>query len=91
MPSEPAEPVQVEFTHEFKRNLRALARKYRHIRSDVQPMIDQLLAGEVYAIRYPGRAIQYSRCGYGTAISGKSNVLAIAWSTTSRRLQTLFL
>ncbi|MEA1944246.1 MAG: hypothetical protein U9N07_02740, partial [Euryarchaeota archaeon] len=33
MPGEPAEPVQVEFTPEFKRNLRVLARKYRHILS----------------------------------------------------------
>lgn len=47
MPSEPAEPVQVEYTPEFKRNLRALAKKYRHIRSDVQPVIDQLRAGEI--------------------------------------------
>ena len=54
MPNEPAEPMQVEFTQEFKRNLRALARKYRHIRSDVQPMIDQLLAGEVIGDQVPG-------------------------------------
>ena len=54
MPNEPAEPVQVEFTQEFKRNLRALAKKYRHIRSDVQPMIDQLLAGEVIGDQVPG-------------------------------------
>ena len=50
MPNEPAEPVQVEFTQEFKRNLRALAKKYRHIRSDVQPVIDQLRAGEVIGV-----------------------------------------
>ncbi|MEA1966205.1 MAG: type II toxin-antitoxin system RelE/ParE family toxin [Euryarchaeota archaeon] len=53
MPSEPAEPVQVEFTPEFKRNLRALAKKYRHIRSDVQPMIDQLQAGRVMGNQMP--------------------------------------
>ena len=47
MPSEPAEPTQVEYTPEFKRNLRALAKKYRHIRSDVQLVIDQLRSGEV--------------------------------------------
>ncbi|MGQ9631039.1 MAG: hypothetical protein ACUVXI_12130 [bacterium] len=29
MPSEPDEPVQVEYTPEFKRNLRVLAKKYR--------------------------------------------------------------
>lgn len=46
MPNEPAaSPIQVGFTPEFKRNLRALARKYRHIRSDVQPVIEQIQAG----------------------------------------------
>ncbi len=79
MPSEPAEPVQVEYTPEFKRNLRALAKKYRHIRSDVQPVIDQLRAGEVMGDQVPGDAgAPYSRCGCGTWISGKANVLAIA-------------
>lgn len=40
MPSEPAGQVQVEYTPEFKRNLRELAKKYRHVRSDVQPVIE---------------------------------------------------
>ena len=53
MPSEPAESVQVEYTPEFKRNLRALAKKYRHIRSDVQPVIHQLQAGEVIGDQVP--------------------------------------
>lgn len=30
---------EVEFTPEFKRNLRSLAKKYRRIRSDIQPVI----------------------------------------------------
>ncbi len=37
---------QIEFTPEFKRNLRALAKKYRKIRSDIQPVIDRLQEGE---------------------------------------------
>lgn len=53
MPSEPTEPVQVEYTPEFKRNLRALAKRYRHIRSDVQPVIDQLRAGEIIGDQVP--------------------------------------
>ena len=53
MPGEPAEPVRVEYIPEFKRNLRALAKKYRHIRSDVQPVIDQLRAGEVIGDQVP--------------------------------------
>ena len=38
--------VQVSFTPEFKRNVRQLAKKYRHIKSDIQPVIEQLEAGE---------------------------------------------
>ena len=53
MPSETAESVQVEYTPEFKRNLRALAKKYRHIRSDIQPVIEQLEAGEVIGDQVP--------------------------------------
>ena len=37
---------EVRFTPEFKRNLRQLAKKYRQIRSDIQPIIDVLLAGQ---------------------------------------------
>jgi mRNA-degrading endonuclease RelE of RelBE toxin-antitoxin system len=42
MPDSPKPSVEVFFTPEFKRNVRALAKKYPHIRSDVQPLIDQL-------------------------------------------------
>ena len=54
MRSESSERVRVEYTPEFKRNLRALAKKYRHIRSDVQPVIDRLRAGEVIGDQVPG-------------------------------------
>jgi len=53
MLSEPAEQVHIEYTPEFKRNLRALARKYRHIRSDVQPVIDKLKTGEIAGDQVP--------------------------------------
>ncbi len=46
-------PVQVEFTPEFKRNLRALSKKYRHIRSDIQPVIGQLEAGKIIGNQVP--------------------------------------
>ena len=38
--------VPVEHTAEFKRNVRQLAKKYRRIKSDVQPVIEQLERGE---------------------------------------------
>jgi len=58
MQSELVGLVQIEYTPEFKRNLRALAKKYRHIRSDIQPLIDQLTTGhrigdQVPRVQYP--------------------------------------
>ncbi len=47
-------PVNVRFTPEFKRNLHALAKKYRHIRSDVEPIIAQLQAGALPGNQVPG-------------------------------------
>ena len=44
----------VEFTPEFKRNLRRLSKKYRSIRSDIEPVIDQLLANELPGDQIPG-------------------------------------
>jgi mRNA-degrading endonuclease RelE of RelBE toxin-antitoxin system len=54
MSSERAQNVQVEYTPEFKRNLRALAKKYRHIRDDVEPVIKRLEAGEVIGDQVTG-------------------------------------
>jgi len=46
MPSEPTtHPVEIRFTPEFKRNLRALSKRYHHIRSDIEPILNQLQAG----------------------------------------------
>lgn len=49
-----SQPIQVEYTSEFKRNLRALAKKYHHIRSDVQPVMERLKVGEVIGDRVAG-------------------------------------
>jgi len=45
---------EVSFTFEFKRNLRALAKKYRSIKADVQPIIDKLEDGELPGDQVPG-------------------------------------
>jgi mRNA-degrading endonuclease RelE of RelBE toxin-antitoxin system len=57
MSSDAAAPIQVAFTTEFKRNLRQLAKKYRRIKLDLQPILDQLAAGskpgdQVPQVRY---------------------------------------
>lgn len=54
MPNDQRSRIQIEFTPELKRNLRALAKKYRHVRSDIQPVIDRLEAGEIVGDQVPG-------------------------------------
>lgn len=49
-----SDSIEVRFTREFKRNLRALAKKYRHIRADVEPVIVQLQAGNFVGDQIPG-------------------------------------
>ena len=54
MPDSPKPAVEVFFTPEFKRNIRALAKKYHHIQSDVQPFIDQIQRGELIGDKVQG-------------------------------------
>jgi hypothetical protein len=44
----------VYFTGEFKRNLRQLAKKYRHIKTDIQPLINDLAQGITPGDKIPG-------------------------------------
>lgn len=46
--------VEVRFTSEFKRGLRRLAKRYRGIRHDVEPIIARLAAGETPGDRVQG-------------------------------------
>ncbi len=46
--------IQVVVSPTFKRNLRALAKKYRNIRKDIQPVIEQLEQGDVPGDRIAG-------------------------------------
>ncbi len=49
--------MDIEYTSEFKRNLRQLAKRYRSIRQDIEPLIEHLKAGQT-----PGD--QMPRVGY---------------------------
>jgi mRNA-degrading endonuclease RelE of RelBE toxin-antitoxin system len=44
----------VFFTGEFKRNLRQLAKKYRRIKTDIQPLLTDLEAGKTPGDQIPG-------------------------------------
>ena len=37
------QPIAIELTPRFQRDLRTLARRYRNIRKDIEPVIAQLL------------------------------------------------
>jgi addiction module RelE/StbE family toxin len=53
MPTDPS-PVQIDLTPRFKRDLRDLTKRYRQVRSDLQPLIEQLQAGELPGDRIAG-------------------------------------
>ena len=46
--------MKVRYTDAFKRQLKRLCRRYRRIRTDVQPIIDQLEAGDTPGVRIQG-------------------------------------
>ncbi len=48
-----SQSVEILVTPEFKQSLKILSKRYRHIRSDVQPMIEQLQLGEIVGDQIP--------------------------------------
>ncbi|MBW4517388.1 MAG: type II toxin-antitoxin system RelE/ParE family toxin [Timaviella obliquedivisa GSE-PSE-MK23-08B] len=46
--------IQIDLTPRFQRDLRDLAKRYRRVRSDLQPLIEQLQAGELPGDRISG-------------------------------------
>jgi len=53
MPTDPSS-IQIDLTPRFQRDLRDLAKRYRQVRSDLQPLIEQLQAGELPVDRIAG-------------------------------------
>jgi len=68
-------PIQVGYTPLFIRFLKHIAKKYRQVRSDLEPLIDELANGEtpgdqiqhvkrtVYKVRVPNRDAQKGKSG----------------------------
>jgi mRNA-degrading endonuclease RelE of RelBE toxin-antitoxin system len=52
--STPSSVAVVRYTDAFKRQLKRLSRRYRHIRQDVQPVIERLQSGETPGTRITG-------------------------------------
>ncbi|MEZ2277030.1 MAG: type II toxin-antitoxin system RelE/ParE family toxin [Microcoleus sp.] len=51
--------VQIDLTPEYKRNLRELSKKYRNIRLDTQPIIEQFQGGNFTGDRLSGMGENY--------------------------------
>lgn len=58
MPNE-AEAFTIRFADDFEANLYALAKRYRSIRNDVQPVIEQIQAGNFIGDRIPEMGEDY--------------------------------
>lgn len=80
---------RVFFTGEFKRNLRQLAKKYRHIKADIQPILTALDSGETPGDRIPGVpvAIYKVRARNSDRARGKSGGYRIIYSIPIRVLK----
>ncbi|WP_333260816.1 type II toxin-antitoxin system RelE/ParE family toxin [Microcoleus sp. S13_C5] len=46
--------IQLVFSDEFKTRLRTLIKRYRSIRTDLQPLLDELLSGNFIGDQIPG-------------------------------------
>lgn len=80
--------MEVLFTSEFKRSLRRLAKRYRNIRVDVEPVVERLAAGEVIGDRVQGteHVVYKVRVANSDAQRGKSGGYRVLYyiETTDR-------
>lgn len=53
MPNDEKPQTEIRFSRQFKRDLKQLAKRYRRIKSDLNPVLEQLQSGET-----PGDRIQ---------------------------------
>lgn len=59
MLNEPS-PVSIRFANEFEEDLYTLSKRYRQIRSDIQPIIEQIQTGNFIGDRIPGMGENYA-------------------------------
>ncbi|MGB7413943.1 MAG: type II toxin-antitoxin system RelE/ParE family toxin, partial [Thermosynechococcaceae cyanobacterium] len=49
--------TEVRFTASFKRRLKSLAKRYRHIQKDIQPILEELQTGNFVGDQIPGTSM----------------------------------
>jgi mRNA-degrading endonuclease RelE of RelBE toxin-antitoxin system len=95
MSSDPPPSFQITFTPEFKPNLRQLAKRYRHIKSDVQPIIDQLASeskpgDQVPGVRYEVFKVRAKNSDASRGKSGGYRVIYYVRNDSERVLVTVY-
>ncbi|NJM59241.1 MAG: type II toxin-antitoxin system RelE/ParE family toxin [Oscillatoriales cyanobacterium RU_3_3] len=77
--------IEVLFADRFKRQLRTLAKRYRQIQSDLQPLLQQLQAGECPGDRISGTGytVFKERVKNSDIGKGKSGGYRIIYQVTS--------
>lgn len=95
MSSDPTPPLRVTFTPEFKRNLRQLAKRYRHIRTDLQPILDTLASGskpgdQVPRVRYEVFKVRAKNSDASRGKSGGYRVIYYVKSVSEVILVTVY-
>ncbi|MEG3927807.1 type II toxin-antitoxin system RelE/ParE family toxin [Microcoleus sp. D3_18a_C4] len=77
--------IQVLFADQFKRQLRTLAKRYRQIQTDLQPLLQQLQAGECPGDRISGTGytVFKVRAKNSDISKGKSGGYRIIYQVTS--------
>lgn len=87
--------MEIDYTREFKRNLRQLSRRYRRIRSDVEPVIDELKAGntlgdQISGIGYTVFKVRVKNSDNNKGKSGGYRVIYYVKTATHITMVTLY-
>lgn len=88
-------PVRLLYSDAFKRQLRDLAKRYRGIRSDLDPLLAQLQAGETPGDQVPGTGyalykVRVANRGAKRGKSGGYRVIYYLQTDTDRLLVTVY-
>jgi mRNA-degrading endonuclease RelE of RelBE toxin-antitoxin system len=83
----------VQFRPQFQRNLKRLSKKYRNIRSDVSPLIEQLRNGNTPGDQVPGTGYTTykARAANSDARRGKSGGYRIIYQLIDQEIALLLI
>lgn len=95
MPTEPAPSLQLNYSEAFLKQLKRLAKKYRRIRQDLEPITKQLTAGEtpgdqIQGIGYTAYKVRVANSDAGRGKSGGYRVIYYVQAAVSRLLVAIY-